>query len=80
MKLFVQFLRNIFKRADRNLDDEEVCTQCNKKLGYPKSLEIHHPKRLGNYVEGGGQTCTHCASAFMQPPPRHFSEYTEVFH
>ena len=43
---------------------EEQCVgaNCHKFLGYPKSLHIDHPKRMGNYVEACGQLCIGCSS------------------
>lgn len=43
------------------LANEETCTHCSTGLGYPQTLHIDHPQRLGNYVEGGGQLCPACA-------------------
>lgn len=79
IKPIFDFFGRIFKPDTPDLHDEEICTQCGKALGYSKSLNIHDPKRLGNYVEGGGQSCSLCAKSFIQHP-HHVSEYVQVCH
>jgi len=54
------------KRGDPLSEAEECCT-CEVVFDYPKSLDIHAPERLGNYVEGMGQICPTCAKELLHP-------------
>lgn len=80
IKLISDILARAHKTPSVDLSEEETCTECGTRLGYPKSLDIHHPKRLGNYVEGGGQSCPSCARMFMKLPLQNFSEHTDSYH
>lgn len=50
-----------------DLSAPEECCMCDFVFGYPKSLDINAPERLGNYVEGIGQLCPVCGKEILHP-------------
>lgn len=52
-----------YPRPDLLPAEEEVCTDCGKKLGFPKTLPCDDPRRYANgaVYDHGGQLCGDCA-------------------